>query len=292
LRHLTAEQRVFSPILSEDQMDDGGPETGRHRPAPPDTIEADLRRGGRTLVAMSGGVDSAVVALLAHRALGAGAVAVTLEGPAVSPMEVGRARAVAAAIGIRHEVLGSDPLDDPGYRENSPARCYFCRRVETRVLTEWGTTLGVRRYVDGVHGDDLGEDRPGLRAMAEAGFEHPLAVARWRKADVRRFARAAGLPNWDQPSDACLASRIRHGQPVSAALLDRVGRAEAGLLARGFRRVRVRTDGATARVEVDPSEVARLLAEPVASAVRVELRALGFEGIELDPAGYRPRAGA
>ncbi|HZY91247.1 MAG TPA: ATP-dependent sacrificial sulfur transferase LarE [Thermoplasmata archaeon] len=255
-------------------------------------LEEDLRAGGKSLVAMSGGVDSAVVALLAHRALGASSVAVTLAGPAVSDREVERAREVARHIGIEHVVLLSDPLDEPGYASNPTNRCYFCRRTETGALTQWGASHGVRRFLDGVHVDDLGEDRPGLRAMDEAGFAHPLVDAGWRKTEVRRFAKGEGLPNWDQPSDACLASRVRHGQPITRELLDRVRRAEESLLVRGFRRVRVRTDGRSARVEVGPTEVPRLLSEPLASTIRAEIVGQGFASVELDPTGYRPRPGA
>ncbi|HEY6238394.1 MAG TPA: TIGR00268 family protein, partial [Thermoplasmata archaeon] len=137
-----------------------------------------------------------------------------------------------------------------------------------------------------------GEDRPGLVAMAEAGFRHPLAEGGWRKRQVREYARAVGLPNWDQPSDACLASRVVHGRVISAELLRRVEQAEDAVRARGFRRVRVRTDGRSARVEVDGGEVERLRAHPTADGVLDDLRRIGFDPVTLDPTGYRPRPGA
>jgi uncharacterized protein len=252
----------------------------------------ELREGGATVVALSGGVDSATVAALARRALGARATAVTLAGPAVSADEVERARFVAQAIGISHEVLAVDPIADPRYRSNPSNRCYFCRSVETRTIRDWGASRGIESYLDGVHLDDLGDDRPGIRAMDEAGFRHPLVWARWRKVDVRAFARSVGLPNWDAPSDACLASRIRHGQEVTAPLLARIDVAERGLRGRGFRRVRVRVEGDRARIEVDGPEVARLTAEPMASEVRATLLELGFSAVEVDPAGYHGRASA
>jgi pyridinium-3,5-biscarboxylic acid mononucleotide sulfurtransferase len=252
----------------------------------------ELRTGGASVVALSGGVDSAAVAALAYRALGARAQAVTLAGPAVASEEVERARHVASTIGIAHEVVTVDPVADPRYRSNPSNRCYFCRSVETRAIREWGRPRGFVRYLDGFHLDDLGDDRPGIRAMDEAGFGHPLVWARWRKPDVRAFARTAGLPNWDAPSDACLASRIRHGQEVTVPLLGRIEVAERALRAHGFRRVRVRVDEDRARVEVDAAEVPRLLAEPLGSVVRAELRQLGFTDVELDPAGYPSRANA
>jgi pyridinium-3,5-biscarboxylic acid mononucleotide sulfurtransferase len=248
-----------------------------------------IARGGPAIVALSGGVDSSLVAALAADALGPQVVAVTVRGPAVAAREVDRARRVAAAIGVVHEEVAVDPLARADYRANTSQRCYFCRSVETHALREVGARVGAEQYLDGVHLDDLSDDRPGLRAMEEAGFDHPLAWARWTKREVRASARARALPNWDQPSDACLSSRVARGDPISADLLLRIERGEDRLLARGFRRVRVRARGGGARVEVDPREVARLLAEPMASEVRAELAELGFAPIVLDPVGYGRR---
>lgn len=251
-----------------------------------------LRSEGSCLVALSGGVDSAAVAALAFRALGTDAHAVTLSGTAVAREELDRARAVAASLGIPHAVVDVDPIAEEGYRTNPSNRCYFCRRVEMGALRAWGEERGIAQYLDGVHLDDLGDDRPGIRAMDEAGFDHPLLWARWRKADVRAFARSTGLPNWDAPSDACLASRIRHGQEVTVPLLGRIESGERAVRGHGFRRVRVRVDGDRATVEVDPAELPRLRAEPTASAVGEALHRLGFLEVVLDPNGYRARPGA
>jgi uncharacterized protein len=128
--------------------------------------------------------------------------------------------------------------------------------------------------------------------MNEAGFQHPLADAGWRKADVRAYARSVGLPNWDAPSDACLASRVAHGHAISVPLLARIERAEASVRELGFRRVRVRTDGEGARVEVGADEVGRLGESAEAEAVADAVRAAGFAAVTLDPIGYRPRPGA
>jgi uncharacterized protein len=257
-----------------------------------DRLVDSLRVGGPSLVAMSGGVDSSVVAALLVRALGAEAWAVTLTGPAVSASEVERAVDVARHLGIPHALVPVDPLASSEYRANPSNRCYFCRQVETSTLAAWGAAHGIFRLIDGIHRDDQSEDRPGIRAMDEAGFRHPLADAGWGKAEVRAFARSVGLPNADQPSDACLASRVRHGQAISAELLGRVAEAEANILGRGFRRVRVRVEGRAARVVVDPSETDRLLSEPTASQVRAELAQIGFEPVSLDPNGYRWRPSA
>ncbi len=252
----------------------------------PSEVVLRIAAGGPALVALSGGVDSSLVAALAVEALGPSAVAVTLAGPAVGRAEVEAARSAALAVGIAHEVVPVDPLERPEYRANPTNRCYFCRSVETASLLAFGRGRGLVQFLDGVHVDDLSDDRPGLRAMDEAGFFHPLAWAGWTKADVRVEARVRDLPNWDRPSDACLSSRVAHGDPITAELLHRVEAAEAVLLGRGFRRVRVRVRANGARVEVDPGEVARLSTEPLATEVVRELRALGFDPVSVDPRGY------
>jgi len=144
----------------------------------------------------------------------------------------------------------------------------------------------VRQLLDGIQLNDLSDDRPGLRAMDEAGFTHPLLWAGWDKAAVRRYARAVGLPNADRPSNACLASRVARGQAISEELLGRIDRAEHLLTDRGFRRVRVRVQGTAARIEVDRSEVSRLEEPTFLQEVSLELRAIGFTSVSVDPRGY------
>ncbi len=265
------------------------------RPRSEAELVARLADRGPALVALSGGVDSSLVAAFAVEALGADSLAVTLAGPAVARSEVERARSVARTIGIAHEVIPVDPLVRAEYRANPPDRCYHCRSVETEVLGRVALARGFRQRLDGVHRDDLADDRPGLRAMDEAGFDHPLAWAGWGKAMVRSIARERGLPNWDQPSDACLASRVAHGEPITPELLERIESGEAWIAARGFRRVRLRTRAGAARVEVDPEEVGRLASEPLLSELRAALEGLGFRPVDVDPAGYgaaRRRLGA
>jgi pyridinium-3,5-biscarboxylic acid mononucleotide sulfurtransferase len=251
-----------------------------------DDVVRQIASKGRALVAMSGGVDSAVVAALAFRALGRHSLAVTLAGPAVARDEVTRAQSVARSLGIEHVVIEVDPLGRAEYRANTPNRCYFCRAVETEALLREGVPRGISQYLDGIHWDDLSDDRPGLRAMDEAGFDHPLLWAGWTKKDVREVAVDLALPNWDQPSDACLSSRVAHGDAISAELLARIESAESWLHGNGFRRVRVRTRGGAARVVVDPEEVLRLRAEPLASEMVRALEALGFSPVTIDPVGY------
>jgi uncharacterized protein len=248
--------------------------------------------GGPTLVALSGGVDSAVVAALAQAAASGRVLAATLVGPAVAADEIARAVAVARTVGIPHELVPVDMLSVEGYRSNPANRCYFCRSTEASALRVRGDRLGIVRYVDGVHRDDLGDDRPGLLALREAGFQHPLVWAGWGKSRVREFARSSGLPNWDTPSEACLASRIPHGTRIEVADLRRVETAEAELRARGYRRVRVRIHGDGAKVEVDPDDLPRLLDGAESDSVEGLLLRHGFTHVTIDPRGYRPRANA
>ncbi|HEV2317227.1 MAG TPA: ATP-dependent sacrificial sulfur transferase LarE [Thermoplasmata archaeon] len=260
-------------------------------PETPQAVVERLRAAGPSIVALSGGVDSGVVALLAHRALGTEARAVTLTGPSLPAEERAMAGAVARAIGIEHAEIPVDQLSREEYRSNPENRCYFCRQVETTAIRRLAAGVGITVLLDGVHLDDLGDIRPGLKAMDEAGFRHPLLEAGWRKSDVRECARSVGLPNWDRPSNACLASRVRHGESISAALLAAVDRAESAVRGFGFRRVRVRVSAGGARVVVGADEVERLIAPPTAQRVVDSLLTIGFSEVTLDPAGYAPRPG-
>ncbi len=238
------------------------------------------------VVALSGGVDSALVASLAHEAFPGRAIAVTLTGTAVASAERASAEAAARAIGITHVVLPGDPITSAAYRSNGDDRCYHCRTVETRTVLAWGRAHGRDRFLDGVHLDDLTDDRPGVRALDEAGFLHPLVDAGWGKARIRLEARRRALPNWDRPSNACLASRVARGEPIDAELLGRIERAEALVAAEGFRRVRVRVSRGAARIEVDPAEVERLAEEPLASRLVAAVRGAGFDPVSIAPRGY------
>ena len=258
-------------------------------PRPPEAIVALLRGRGPALVALSGGVDSSVVAALARQALGDRVLAATVTSASVSPRELEAARGAAEALGLRLRLVEAEPLEDERYRANGPDRCFRCRSVETRALRDAGAAEGVTQYLDGIHLEDLGDDRPGIRAMDDAGFFHPLLWAAWTKADVRRYARSVGLPNWDRPSNACLASRVARGQEVSRELLERIDRAEGLLVGRGFRQVRVRVRGEGAAVEVDPSETGRLDDPALRAELTGQLLALGFRSVAFTPGGYRSR---
>ncbi len=249
-----------------------------------------LAARGSALVAFSGGVDSALVAALARRALGVRALAVTAAAETMTGVELDGARRLAAEIGIAHEIVTYSELDDPEYVRNPAWRCYVCQGMRMGTMVRLAEARGFAVVCDGTNASDPGPDRPGLRAVQEHGVWSPLLEAGATKGEVRALARALGLSAWDKPANACLSSRIPHGQPVSLGKLRRIERAEAVLLDAGFLVVRVRhledARGAAARVEVGAEEIARLRVEWPEVALR--LRSLGFVEVSLDERGYRP----
>jgi uncharacterized protein len=255
----------------------------------PEAILSDLAARGSVLVAYSGGVDSAVVAALAWRAVGERALAVTAAAETLAGAELDHARRLAAEIGIRHEVVTYSELDDPEFVANPSHRCYVCQGMRMGTMVRLAAERGYAVVCDGTNASDPGPDRPGLRAVQESGVYSPLLAHGVDKAATREIARGLGLSAWDRPANACLSSRIPHGQLVTLGKLRLIEAAEEVLAGAGFRVVRVRHDRGAARVEVAPDEVSRLAA--VWSEVEPRLRDLGFDQVAFDPQGYR-RGGA
>lgn len=243
-----------------------------------------MRERGRVLVAFSGGVDSGLVAKIARDALGDDSLAVIADSQSFARWELREALAEAADIGIRAKVVPVADLANPAYAQNPSNRCFFCREGLADVLVPLARSEGFRAIADGVNGSDLGDDRPGIRAMDAAGFWHPLVEFGLFKAEVRALARSLGLSFADKPSNACLSSRIPHGTPITVDLLQRVEAAEDYLRGKGFRQVRVRHDGVAARVEVPPGDLARL--RTLEAEVAAEFRRMGFRETLVDPRGY------
>ncbi len=244
---------------------------------------------GTVVVAYSGGVDSALVAALAAEVLGDRALAITGVSPALAPHLLEEARAQALWLGIRHREQPTAELADPAYSTNPKDRCYACKRELHGLLAPIAAAAGQAQVLDGVNLDDLGDHRPGLRAAQEYGVRSPLAEVGVDKAGVRQLSRALGLPWWDKPAQPCLASRFPYGEPISAARLRRVAAAEAWLRQQGFRDLRVRSQGETARIELAavslPGALQRLVGADFRQALVQAFAALGFSAVGLDLEG-------
>ena len=246
-----------------------------------------IRKFDGAVVALSAGVDSSLVAFMAHRALGERVVAVTGESESLPLEELQVARETGNAIGVRHIVVRTNELENPDYASNPENRCYFCKETLYAELRKIADSLGFEAILDGTHVDDLGDHRPGLKAGREAGVISPLLLASFSKADVRQAARALGLSVWDKPAMPCLSSRIAHGEEVTAEKLAMIGHAELYIRRlTGVKNLRVRYSNGLARVEVSPEQRKAFFDEKVMNLIDSELKRLGFANVTLDMRGY------
>ena len=251
-------------------------------------VRSDLGDRDGVLVAFSGGVDSSVVAALAHDALGDDAVACTAVSETLPEAELADARRVSDEIGIRFETVTFSELADEKFRQNDENRCYHCRSMRLGVMFDRARELDIGTVCDGTNASEPGEGhRPGLQAVAELDAYSPLLEHDIRKEEVRAIARHYGLSVADKPAMACLSSRIPTGIDVTAEKLDRIERAERLLRTWGFTQFRVRDHDGLARIEVGGDELDAALDPEFAAAARAHLGDLGFEHVTLDLGGYR-----
>jgi len=246
-----------------------------------------LARTGGVLVAFSGGVDSTFLAKAAFDVLATKALAVTVRSQIHPAFEGAEASELARAIGIRHMVVDVDALAVEGLADNPPERCYICKTSILGTLKSIAAREGLPAVAEGSNASDEGDFRPGMKAVREQGVLSPLRDADLTKADIRELSRRMGLPTWDKPSYACLASRIPYGEKITPEKLRSIEAAEEMLRKSGYRMFRVRHHGKLARIELAPDEMKRFLAEEDLADVARRMKALGFAYVTLDLEGYR-----
>lgn len=250
-------------------------------------LEARLAALGSVIVAFSGGIDSALLAVTAARVLGARSLAVTAVSASYPETHRQLALSVAGDFGLAHEFIRTDEMSRPEYRANAANRCYFCKDELYHHLTALARARGFAHVIDGNNADDRGDYRPGRQAAREHGVLSPLDEAGLGKDDIRALAREAGMRTWDEPASACLSSRLPYGTEVTDERLRQVERAETAVRALGFRVFRVRHHDDVARLEVARSEMARMLDSDVNRQVVDGIKAAGYRYVALDLQGYR-----
>jgi uncharacterized protein len=239
------------------------------------------------IVALSGGADSAYLAWAAHKALGDRAFSVTAISPSYSTYDRDQLEQILRQFSIRHEFVETHEMKNPSYRANAGDRCYFCKDELFSVLDQLAAARNISAIAYGVNADDTLDFRPGHRAAAEHHVLAPLLDVRLRKSEIRELSRRAGLPTWNRPASACLASRVPYGTEVTPERLSQIDRAEAALRDLGFRQFRVRLHDKLARVEIAREELPRALTPEMAAAINARLKSIGFLYVSLDLEGYR-----
>lgn len=252
-----------------------------------DRLKRIFREMGSAAIAFSGGVDSAFLLKTAHDSLGEGAFALTARAPFFPGRETGEALDFCAAEGIRQIMLDPQVLGLEAFRKNPPDRCYLCKKALFSGMKERALREGAAFICEGSNMDDMGDYRPGLRAIRELEIRSPLREAGLTKREIRFLSREMGLPTWDKPSYACLASRFVYGETIDEEKLSMVDRAEELLLGLGLKQMRVRIHGGMARIEALPEDIAGLAEEKTRTFIAEGFKKIGFSYVTLDLMGYR-----
>jgi pyridinium-3,5-biscarboxylic acid mononucleotide sulfurtransferase len=250
-------------------------------------LEVELRKLGRTLVAYSGGTDSAFLAWAAHEALGADMLALIADSPSLARFQLNDAITFAREQRIPLEIIQTNEFTHPDYVRNDGSRCFHCKDELFSVMEQFAATNNFQAIAYGVNRDDQGDFRPGQAAAARHKVAAPLLSAALGKNEIRELAREAGLRIWDKPASACLSSRVEYGRAVTPEVLSAVERGEDALRELGFRQFRVRHHGEIARIEIAREEMDRALTSEMAAEFSRIFKRLGFKFVTLDLEGFR-----
>ena len=242
---------------------------------------------GSVAVAFSSGVDSTFLLHAAKDALGENVLAVTASSCFIPDREMEEAKAYCVKLGVRHEVFRADVLNIEGVAENPKNRCYLCKKALFSEIKEIALKAGMKEVLEGSNLDDEGDYRPGMLAISELGIKSPLRQGGFTKEEIRSLSKHFGLPTWNKPSFACLASRVPYGEEITEAKLGMIDQAEAFLLELGFRQLRVRMHGSIARIELLPEDFDIFMEEKLRTKVYEKFIGFGFTYVSLDIKGYR-----
>ncbi|MBC7333889.1 MAG: ATP-dependent sacrificial sulfur transferase LarE [Actinobacteria bacterium] len=262
--------------------------------AVPTTLEEKIKRLKEILtgmksvvVAFSGGVDSSLLLKLAIESLGKNVIAVTAKSPTFPEREIEEATKIARMFGCKHMIINSNELQIEEFKTNPKNRCYYCKKELFSNLISIKNDNGFDFVVDGTNFDDSTTFRPGMQASKELGIRSPLLESSLTKQEIREYSKEIGLPTWDRPAFACLASRIPYGQKITSSKLRKIEEAESFLLFLGFKQVRVRYHEPVARIEVEKDKIPEILDKTLREKIIAKLKEIGFKYITIDLEGYR-----
>jgi len=238
------------------------------------------------LIAFSGGVDSTLLSFLATQILGKNALIVTVNSEFFAKNELDESVSIAGEFGFNHKIIDVKILNNPDVKANSPLRCKFCKEAIITNLQKLAVEFGTENILEGSNLDDLSDYRPGFEAVKIMGVKSPFIEAGFTKQDIREASKAYGLPNWDKPAAACLASRIPYGIEILPEALMQIEESELFIKNLGFKGIRVRHHGDTARIELDKKDIAKFISKNTDETV-LQLKKLGYKYVCLDLDGYR-----